>query len=542
MSDDQYTSFWYDDLQPHKISLAWRDGCLLITLGSSGGQGGKARSPGRKDAFERLLHRLIEKLPSVRVKACRAGTVVGNRATRIDGFVREAHSTILEALTRGGANRFDLWLIEVPLSEIDSLARELGLQKHPDSRSQPEALDPLATLLPPLEARPIALPKPFVLLAGLSGTGKTSFVREQALRSCVDGRNFALIPVRPDWHEPSELLGYVSRLHGERFVATPFLKFIVSAWKDAAASANDEEIVLRKATEIPTFWACLDEMNLAPVEQYLADYLSVLESRSWDGDRYDSEALLPLHHLALSSETLNNLRSQLELSDPADEGLWNHFVTHGIGLPPNLVVAGTVNMDETTHGFSRKVIDRAFTLDFGAFYPTRFEDYFEPSSRTVTFTFPRRSRVSKEDLANCFDADGRSSIAFIEGINEVLRHTPFELAFRALNELLLAVETFAPTSEESLRAVWDDFVMTKILPRVEGDAEKLKFDGDASLLTRMRDALHRWFGAVDENSKRPDLFRTATSGEPILVAYRAPAALARMHERLTRQNFTSFWP
>ena len=115
--------------------------------------------------------------------------------------------------------------------------------------------------------------KPFLLLAGISGTGKSRIVRELA-RACWEKdseeykaqkpKNFQMVQVKPNWHDSSDLLGYVSRVSGKaEFVAGDFLKFIAKAWENI---------------DTPYF-LCLDEMNLAPVEQYFAEYLSVIESR-----------------------------------------------------------------------------------------------------------------------------------------------------------------------------------------------------------------------------------------------------------------------
>ena len=115
--------------------------------------------------------------------------------------------------------------------------------------------------------------KPFLLLAGISGTGKSRIVRELA-RACWDEgseeykaqkpKNFEMVQVKPNWHDSSELIGYVSRVSGKaEFVAGDFLKFVAKAWENP---------------DTPYF-LCLDEMNLAPVEQYFAEYLSVVESR-----------------------------------------------------------------------------------------------------------------------------------------------------------------------------------------------------------------------------------------------------------------------
>ncbi|MBP7868417.1 MAG: hypothetical protein KA419_21025, partial [Acidobacteria bacterium] len=146
--------------------------------------------------------------------------------------------------------------------------------------SQPNIYEPQKTTIP--------LPKPFLLLAGISGSGKTRFVREQAnaaadLYNVPRGENYCLVPVRPDWHEPSDLLGYISRIgsQGVRFVVTDLLRFIVKSWKHAAHSASAEGIDCNEPGAMCPFWLCLDEMNLAPVEQYFADYLSILETREW---------------------------------------------------------------------------------------------------------------------------------------------------------------------------------------------------------------------------------------------------------------------
>ena len=196
------------------------------------------------------------------------------------------------------------------------------------------------------------IPKPFILLAGISGTGKTRFVRKQAEAHGEGKRNCCIVPVRPDWHEPSDLLGYVSRIgNTPEYVSTRVLQFVIDAWKVIAPDANANGLG-ELNTNAPPFWLCLDEMNLAPVEQYFADYLSVLESREFVNGKYHSDQLLDKTVLEIDGA---DIQKDLKLGN--NQGLWEFFRNNGIGLPPNLIVAGTVNMDETTHGFSRKVID-----------------------------------------------------------------------------------------------------------------------------------------------------------------------------------------
>ena len=336
-------------------------------------------------------------------------------------------------------------------------------------------------------------------------------------------------------------------------MVTDLLRFVVKVWQDAWASATAEELVCKAPTDMTPYWLCLDEMNLAPVEQYFADYLSILETRKWQDGSYHCDPLLKSDTIKqLDSAGQQALRADLQLDDVLFDDLWNYFVNVGIPLPPNLIVAGTVNMDETTHGFSRKVVDRAFTIDFGVFYPNNFADYFEPATRPKTLGFPVLSQVTKVDLDTVFsDKDGAKSIAFLNAINIVLKGTPFELAYRALNELLLAVVCFNPKNETELQAVWDDFLMSKVLPRIDGDTDKLKSigddgklqanDDDSSLLTQLLAVIELQFSVI-WSKERPDLLRENINKNVLEVDCRAKQKLDWMQKRLADNSFTTFWP
>ena len=240
---------------------------------------------------------------------------------------------------------------------------------------------------------------------------------------------------------------------------------------------------------------------------------------------------------------ISTLRSSLKLEGDENTNLWNYFLKKGISIPPNLIVAGTVNMDETTHGFSRKVIDRAFTLDFGEFFPNDYQSYFEPKTQAKALSFPVVSQVDLELLSKVsIDADAKKSIAFLESINAELKGTPFELAYRALNELLIAVVCFEPDNEIALQAVWDDFLMTKVLPRIEGDSEKLQDDGEYSLLNKLESILTVQLDKIWESKVRPDLLRESVSGEILYIPCRSKKKINWMKNRLSGNGFTSFWP
>lgn len=419
----------------------------------------------------------------------------------------------------------------------------------------------------------VCLSKPFLLLAGISGTGKTRFVREQAKTSGQFAETYCLTSVRPDWHEPSDLLGYISRLNGAaEYITTDVLQFIAKAWRAIADSGlaievqesedQGERLVVageRAVLEqVLPYWLCLDEMNLAPVEQYFADYLSVLETREWrwtgDSFTYSCDALLKPATINEVADK-EKLREALGFEGSQYDELWADICQYGLGIPFNLLVAGTVNMDETTHGFSRKVIDRALSFDFGAFFPNDYHDFFTPTSCNKRLSYPIWSHASKADLDNTFDADGTKTVAFLSAVNAVLKNTPFELAFRALNELLLAVASSQPQNDLTLKAVWDDFMMCKVLPRIEGDTDKLTTSNRKDLLEELSDVLSDqlapiWLASdTDEANQRPDLYREkivpdgATEEEKVLrIPCRSKAKLQWMSERLASATFTSFWP
>ena len=199
--------------------------------------------------------------------------------------------------------------------------------------------------------------KPFILLAGISGTGKSRLVRQLAKATCPlhllkenqRPGNFEMIQVRPNWHDSTELMGYVSRVSGEpKYVMTPFVRLLADAWYHE---------------DVP-FFLCLDEMNLAPVEQYFAEYLSVIETRRvGNSGEIVTDVLVKFDGQAME-DALNQLYSKDQENDQKATELWQQFSKEGgIRIPPNLIVMGTVNMDETTFSFSRKVLDRAMSIE-----------------------------------------------------------------------------------------------------------------------------------------------------------------------------------
>ncbi|MEQ9924189.1 DUF3578 domain-containing protein [Pectobacterium brasiliense] len=551
---------WVSILNP-KITSTTQEGVYPVYLFKSDGSGfylslnqgttSPAKKWGKKVAEERaeyIKKQLLKKIPGleywgVKDINLKANTPLGKSYEK-PSVIARYYST--DSVPSDEILKNDLYSLLKFYREIEGI--ELEMQDIPTKEKLSVA-----------DNSTIPLPKPFLLLAGISGTGKSHFVREQAIATGSREETYCLVSVRPDWHEPSDLLGYTTRLNNNaEYVTTDVLRFIVKAWK--AIAETDVQIAGNKTAghrddlqAIPPYWLCLDEMNLAPVEQYFADYLSILETREWewvdDKFTYECKPLLKDSVItSLSPDRQNKLCAELGL-DPVSE-LWLEFCQHGIGIPFNLLVAGTVNMDETTHGFSRKVIDRALSFDFGDFFPNDFDDYFSPTIIPKKLSYPIYSHAAKsQSRLPKIDVDGKKSIAFLQSLNTVLDNTPFKLAYRALNELLLSVISHQPEDEIQLQAVWDDFLMCKLLPRIEGDSDKLaQHDIDESLLIKLSrilgTTLHDiWNEPTDLSSARPDFYREKQQGgATIIIACRSRAKIEWMQNKLAQSGFTSFWP
>ena len=362
--------------------------------------------------------------------------------------------------------------------------------------------------------------KPFLLLAGISGTGKSRIVRELA-RACWDEdsteykaqkpKNFEMIQVKPNWHDSTELMGYVSRVSGSPiYVIGDFLRFITKAWENL---------------DVPHF-LCLDEMNLAPVEQYFAEFLSVIESRKSNED--GTIATDPI----LKKSTEDWYRVLTAELTGNNETLRNRFLEEGITIPQNLIVVGTVNMDETTFSFSRKVLDRAMTIemnevDLYAGLDSKYERIGKLNSDMLIGTAVEGVDVyaDNEDVCN-------KVLTYLQAVNDVLNGTPFKVAYRTRNEFLLYVVNNLPynmdenghefSEDEVIATALDEITSMKILSRIEGDDTKVKH----SLLERL------------STTNIAQLL--ALTGEDKKIESVSIAKLKEMQERLS-SGYTSFW-
>ena len=361
--------------------------------------------------------------------------------------------------------------------------------------------------------------KPFLLLAGISGTGKSRIVRELARACWEEGtdeykaqkpKNFQMVQVKPNWHDSSDLIGYVSRVSGKaEYVAGEFLKFIAKAWED---------------TETPYF-LCLDEMNLAPVEQYFAEYLSVIESRKSHGDGIVTTD--PILEKA-DEEWYFNLTASLT----SDEDIRKQFNEKGISIPQNLIVVGTVNMDETTFSFSRKVLDRAMTIemnevDLHGGLTKRHESIGKLSNAELV-----GSAVEGVDVYNDYTDVCDIALGYLQKVNDILEGTPFKVAYRTRNEFLLYVVNNLPYCKDEngndleqgyvIARALDEITSMKVLSRIEGD--------DTKVSDELLDNLSK---AIEDGLK-------TVSGEENTVKSISLAKLKEMKAKLV-SGYTSFW-
>lgn len=435
--------------------------------------------------------------------------------------------------------------------------------------------------------------KPFLLLAGISGTGKSRIVREFAFKSCPkylqdkDGTtpgNYCMIEVKPNWHDSTELLGYYSRLGSNpSYQFTKFVKFLVKA---------------KMYPNVP-FFVCLDEMNLAPVEQYFAEILSILETRKHPKNKETGEVdmttvktepiinALYFRELSEMSHTKNlqtgepfssnltdrdiylklfeiSTKEAIEKEQIAEEvGNRYELTTEGLTLPDNVVIIGTVNMDDTTHQFSRKVIDRAMTIEMNGgnlrnmFGGSKNLEYLSDEEQQKWQNAFTRRYVTADEVLEAHSNVAEKLIdklpSRLEQINLALKGTPFEVSYRVLNELTIMVGVMLDEGKELNDAInqsVNNILLMKILPRIEGDAEMfalsreyknkvgVSYDNRLEWLKELAPDIKET--AIDPTSDNGDAKETADKGKEHQQT--AEEKIQEMIDRLNNQDFTRFWP
>lgn len=344
--------------------------------------------------------------------------------------------------------------------------------------------------------------KPFVILAGISGTGKTRLVRlfAEACGATRENGRYRMVSVRPDWADATDLFGHVD-LNG-RFHPGPILDFIKQAEQDG---------------EKPYF-LCLDEMNLARVEYYFSDVLSVMETRTLGADgRITTDPLVEPGYYG------------------ADADAAERYGT--VTLPENLYIVGTVNMDETTFPFSRKVLDRANTLEFSHvdLIPQNWDDFGNREATELPNEFLKADFLL---LAHC--ADHRQAVEEycqeLQSLNRILQKANAHVGYRVRDEIvfyLLANRKMGLLKENE---AMDNAIMQKILPRFQGSGGEVK-----NMLCALFQHCAGDFRGLQAESGDLGRELEQLAREPGCRYRRCAEKLAFMVRRYETDGFTSYW-
>ncbi|AXY08007.1 DUF3578 domain-containing protein [Bacillus thuringiensis LM1212] len=324
--------------------------------------------------------------------------------------------------------------------------------------------------------------KPFVILSGISGTGKTKIVQwfAESLGATEENGQFTLIPVRPDWSDSSDLLGYVN-LQGE-FQERPLIKVL----ENADANPNRPYFVV------------LDEMNLARVEYYFSDFLSVIESRKWKDGKIVTSSVLP-------------------------ESITNKHIT----IPSNVYIIGTVNMDETTHPLSKKVLDRANTIEFNTVNLDYFNFLMDVEEKEAEIISNRSLATEYLHLKECFKENEnlvRNISNVLIEINKALESVGAQVGYRIRDEICFYMAYNEQGKLLSFDEALDYQIYQKILPRLAGS------DG------RTEEVLKQLY-VLCANEEYDN-----SNNDASYAKYpRSANKLSHMLRRFEYDGFTSFW-
>lgn len=351
--------------------------------------------------------------------------------------------------------------------------------------------------------------KPFVILAGVSGTGKSKL---PALVSEATGGKHKLIPVRPDWTDSAEVIGYTAL--NDAFRPGQLLQFIEETQRTENLDTHHVFIV--------------DEMNLARVEHYFAEVLSRIEDRSKAADGgYKSEPLVTG-----------------ELKEDKDK----HWAEYG--LPSNLAIVGTVNMDESTHGFSRKVLDRAFTIELSDINldisPPNNSD-IAPISWPSDKWWPKAIQLGAlVDTSEMERGIIKKVKEILTELNTILSRAQLQVGYRTRDEIALFVihaqeyiDSFITTSDKKVDPL-DLALLMKILPRISGGSMPIR-----NVVLQLLAWAQGGVTFAQEEDARPLLEAWKNDGQlGTLAGARYPRTAGRlclMMDRLLNEGFTSFW-
>ena len=342
--------------------------------------------------------------------------------------------------------------------------------------------------------------KPFVILAGTSGTGKTRLVKLFAEAIGATGANgrYQMVSVRPDWSDSTDLFGHVD-LNGH-FVPGVIIDFVKRAEMDI---------------ENP-YILCLDEMNLARVEYYLSDILSVIETRDFDN----------LGNIVTDPLVLNGYYgSDTDASEKYGE----------IRLPENLYIVGTVNMDETTFPFSKKVLDRANTIEFSHvnLIPQSIPEE-DAAAMALSNSFLKANYLL---LKQCTDMDAVAEFCTeLQEINGILMKANAHVGYRIRDEIVFYLLNNRESELLPDNDAMDNEIMQKILPRLQGSSAAVK-----EMLCDLFRRCASDFEGYGTNAENLSKKMSAAAEKPDCRYKNSAKKIAFMVRRFEEDGFTSYW-
>lgn len=344
--------------------------------------------------------------------------------------------------------------------------------------------------------------KPFVILAGTSGTGKTRLVRlfAEAIGATSDNGRYKLVSVRPDWSDSSDLFGHVD-LNG-KFIPGAVIDFVKKAESDI----------------INPYFLCLDEMNLARVEYYLSDILSVIETRELKNGQVVTDPIISANVYgtdAFAAERYGTLR-----------------------IPENLYIVGTVNMDETTFPFSRKVLDRANTIEFSVVdFLARLDatlDEVQPIK--VGNDFMKADYVFLQQCVKEEQACVNKWCVELQEINNILKKTNAHVGYRVRDEIAFYMLNNQKTELLNEEEAFDNEIMQKILPRIQGSSSSVK-NMLCELFKHCAGEYESYQTESDDISSK--MFKAAQ--KPGCRYKKSAEKIAFMVRRFEEDGFTAYW-
>lgn len=344
--------------------------------------------------------------------------------------------------------------------------------------------------------------KPFVILAGTSGTGKTRLVRmfAEAIGATSQNGRYKLVSVRPDWSDSSDLFGHVNL--NDKFIPGAIIDFVKQAELD---SRNP-------------YFLCLDEMNLARVEYYLSDILSIIETREYVDGKVTTDPLITENYYG---------------ADASARGKYGV-----VRIPENLYIIGTVNMDETTFPFSRKVLDRANTIEFST---VELLANFDSTGREAKAIFADNTFMKAEYVFfnQCAsDKDFVEEVCIeLQDINKILEKANAHVGYRVRDEIVFYMLNNKNADNLLTRnQAFDHEIMQKILPRIQGSSASVK-----TMLCELFKYCAGDYESYQTESDDVSAKMMAAANKETCKYKESAKKIAFMVRRFEEDGFTAYW-